>query len=411
MRKILIVDDEFIVRVGIKSFLDWEENGYTIVGEAADGGEALDMISQFHPDVVLTDLKMAGMDGFELISVSRKQFPKVKFVVLSSFDDVENVKRAMKLGAVDYIFKLTTKPQELLDILNSLSYEEQENDMERVVRKSMPAIKNRLIRLAAQKHYPSPSRLLEEFREVGLSTDFSQPYCVVYFPFDTGTDGETDTQVMKYAMENMIQEVLSESFSVETYSFTGDSLLSVIACGGLDGESLEDTLRQDVQKIYEYVRRYLGLHISAALSPSHKGIEQFPTAVAACRRTMDECGGKADGELQTGSNRLRPEIQTVKQYVVKHIDQDFTVKQAAQLCSMSESYFSHLFKKEMGLSFVDYVNQQRVRAAEKLLLHTDMRINEVAAAVGVDNPNYFSVLFKKVRGESPQTYRRRKGAW
>lgn len=242
MRKILIVDDEFIVRVGIKSFLDWESHGYTIVGEAADGGEALDKICRLHPDVVLTDLKMGGMDGFELIAVSRKQFPHVKFVVLSSFDDVENVKRAMKLGAVDYIFKLTTKPEELLGILNGIAYEEQENDMERVVRKSISAIKNRLIRLAAQRNYPAPEALCREFQEVGLTTDFSRSYRVVLFTFDAEGDGDADTQIMKYALENMIQEVLSADFQVETYSFTGESLLSVAACEGMAPEQVEEGL-------------------------------------------------------------------------------------------------------------------------------------------------------------------------
>ena len=119
MRKVLVVDDEFLVRVGIKSFLNWEENGYTIIGEAADGKQALEIMERELPDVVLTDLKMDGMDGFELIQVSRKRFPTVQFVVLSSFEDGENVKRAMKLGAADYIFKLTSKPEELLRLLNA----------------------------------------------------------------------------------------------------------------------------------------------------------------------------------------------------------------------------------------------------------------------------------------------------
>lgn len=64
---------------------------------------------------------MDGMDGFELIQVSRKRFPAVQFVVLSSFEDGENVKRAMKLGAADYIFKLTSKPEELLPDLKRAS--------------------------------------------------------------------------------------------------------------------------------------------------------------------------------------------------------------------------------------------------------------------------------------------------
>ncbi len=72
MRTILVVDDEYLVRVGIHSFLNWEEHGYTIIGEAADGQAALDIIEKAHPDIVLTDLKMDGMDGFALIETCKK---------------------------------------------------------------------------------------------------------------------------------------------------------------------------------------------------------------------------------------------------------------------------------------------------------------------------------------------------
>lgn len=75
---------------------------------------------------------------------------------------------------------------------------------------------------------------------------------------------------------------------------------------------------------------------------------------------------------------------------------------------MSESYFSHLFKKETGISFVDYVNTQRVCRAEELLRTSDKRISEIAQAVGVENSNYFSVMFRKMRGISPQEYRNQK---
>lgn len=183
MRKVLVVDDEFLVRVGIKSFLNWEENGYTIIGEAADGKQALEIMERELPDVVLTDLKMDGMDGFELIQVSRKRFPTVQFVVLSSFEDGENVKRAMKLGAADYIFKLTSKPEELLRILNELPYEQPENEAEKLLRKNRSAIKQRLIRMAAQRSYPYRAELQEEFRQMELKTEFQKPYCVLLSRF------------------------------------------------------------------------------------------------------------------------------------------------------------------------------------------------------------------------------------
>ena len=173
MRTILVVDDEYLVRVGIHSFLNWEEHGYTIIGEAADGQAALDIIEKAHPDIVLTDLKMDGMDGFALIETCKKKWPDILFVVLSSSDDGANVKRAMKLGAADYIFKVTSKPDELLKILDDLPYERAPDSMENVVRKNISGIKEQL-----QKRNPSEAA---EEKTVGKSFGESSIQCFSAF--------------------------------------------------------------------------------------------------------------------------------------------------------------------------------------------------------------------------------------
>ena len=104
---------------------------------------------------------------------------------------------------------------------------------------------------------------------------------------------------------------------------------------------------------------------------------------------------------------MRPEIDAVCRSIEKDPAQSLSVKDAAQQCHMSESYFSHLFKKETGVSFVDFVNRQRIRHAARLLETSTLRVGEVAVQVGLENPNYFSVLFRKWKGESPQEYRQR----
>ena len=118
MKRVMIVDDEVLVRLGIQSLIKWENYGYQIVCDASDGEEALQKIRQYQPDIVLTDLKMSPVDGFELISRCREKHPHIQFVVLSSYNDFDNVRNAMKMGAFDYVFKLTVKPEELLKIMD-----------------------------------------------------------------------------------------------------------------------------------------------------------------------------------------------------------------------------------------------------------------------------------------------------
>ena len=105
--RIMIVDDDSIVRVGIKSAIDWEENGFELVGEAANGQEALDRIGQVKPDIVLTDILMPQMNGIELIEAAKETYSEVFFLILSCYGEFQYVQKALRLGALDYLLKST----------------------------------------------------------------------------------------------------------------------------------------------------------------------------------------------------------------------------------------------------------------------------------------------------------------
>ena len=114
---VIIVDDELVVRVGIRSMIDWHQYGFDIVGEASDGAEAFEMIKSLKPDIVLTDIKMQQMDGITLLKKMKEIGFTGKSVILSCHNDFEFVKEALKLGATDYILKLSMQPQDLLNVM------------------------------------------------------------------------------------------------------------------------------------------------------------------------------------------------------------------------------------------------------------------------------------------------------
>jgi two-component system response regulator YesN len=118
--KILIADDEPLVRIGIKSSYGWKEAGMEIVGEAADGEEALRLIEELKPDVVILDIKMPKKDGIEVLSAMRERGSQAKVIILSSFDDFVHVKKAMQLGAFDYFHKPSMNIQEIIGVLKKL---------------------------------------------------------------------------------------------------------------------------------------------------------------------------------------------------------------------------------------------------------------------------------------------------
>ena len=96
--RVLLVDDEEDIRVGISQKMDWEKLGFALVGEAANGQDALELAESLQPDVVLTDIKMPFMDGLELCRILTGRLPASKFVVFSGFDDFEYAKQAIQMN-------------------------------------------------------------------------------------------------------------------------------------------------------------------------------------------------------------------------------------------------------------------------------------------------------------------------
>ena len=103
MIKILIADDEPLVRAGIKAVIPWNDHGFDVIGEVSDGNEAYEKILALKPDILITDIKMPGMDGITLLKKLKQEKVPIQSVVLSCFDEFELVREAMKYGARDYI--------------------------------------------------------------------------------------------------------------------------------------------------------------------------------------------------------------------------------------------------------------------------------------------------------------------
>jgi two-component system response regulator YesN len=103
--KVLIVDDEELIRNGINHLINWESLGCKVCATAANGVEGLDMIRTFRPEIVITDLKMPGKNGMELIAEAVTDNPRTKFIVLSGYEEFDFAKEVMKYGIKYYLLK------------------------------------------------------------------------------------------------------------------------------------------------------------------------------------------------------------------------------------------------------------------------------------------------------------------
>jgi two-component system response regulator YesN len=133
MYRVLIVDDETAIRKGITGFIDWEKEGIIVEDQYGNGAEALTALKKRSYDILITDIKMPLIDGIELMQQALELHPSLKVILISNYSDFEYVKEGLKLGAVDYLLKLTMKKDDLLSVLRqciSMLEEERKKDSE-----------------------------------------------------------------------------------------------------------------------------------------------------------------------------------------------------------------------------------------------------------------------------------------
>lgn len=532
MKKVMIVDDEVLVRLGIQSLIKWENYGYRIVSDASDGAEALQKIIQFQPDIVLTDLKMSPMDGFELIAECREKYPHIQFIVLSSYNDFDNVRSAMKIGAFDYVFKLTVKPEELLEIMDEATAPgkgtEVVPEVSSLAERNLEVIKKGLFKRILNSE-TFLNKYLEELIKLPLVISFDLPYCILSVTIDdfkvVRKKGDfIDLELLIFTMENILGELFGRHHRIEVFQY-GEYDFAVV----VNREEKQDyqaffmEMEKEFGIFVNCARQYYGLEVSGALSKECTGIQELKNAMIQNRDTfkmrffsesgtihpyemndrepvilpsgfhnsvleglaaehdfygikkfmegffeclkennrwdpeeiryllrkaygtlassfarssvnidmfLDKNGINMEAsindytylkkirqsvlelveqykkEYESNSGRIvRKEVAEAKSFVRSHMKEELQVADIAAMVNMSGSYFSHVFKKEEGISFLEYINKVRMEHARHLLENSDRKVNEIADEVGIVNPNYFSTQFKKSVGQSPLEYR------
>lgn len=133
MHRVLIIDDEFMIREGLKLTIDWQSMNCIIAGEAEDGDEGLKLIKELKPDIIITDIRMPGLSGLEMISKIKKEKKNCKIIILTGYRNFEYAQQAIRLGAFRLLLK-PSKEEEILDALRDAIEElEQKNSDEKLL--------------------------------------------------------------------------------------------------------------------------------------------------------------------------------------------------------------------------------------------------------------------------------------
>ena len=210
MLKIFLAEDEVVVRETIKRMIPWEELGFELVGEAADGEMALPLLIRQQPDLLITDIKMPFMDGLTLARLAKKEIPGLKVVILSGYDDFNYAKQAIGIGVEDYLLKPITK--------NAL--------IER-----LSEIRSRYEHEKTQKEYYEKFQREMQAYEKNSSRDF----------FEALVGGSMDMMEVYKRAEKLGLDIVAEAYNVLIFTMDCDEDFSGQRdeCSSWEAESLE----------------------------------------------------------------------------------------------------------------------------------------------------------------------------
>ncbi|WP_424767805.1 response regulator [Paenibacillus sp. sgz302251] len=530
MFKVMLVDDEMIVRQGIMTSIDWAEHGIEIASEAKNGKEALEKLKNEKVDLVVTDIRMPVMTGIELARLIKTEMPEIEVVMLSGYEDFHYAKEAMSIGIKEYLLK-PIMADKLVETIAQIrdqqqekrSVQENESIRNQIFNENIPFIKSKLMNSLINKKSDTNESI---DKAKTLKVDLSGPaYHIFVIDIDdfllfTERSSQKEKDAYKFAVLNIAEETLISclpgfvcygdmdkmiglinaerdasiigvceeiQFNIQKYlklsvtigigrpslnileidrayaeaalavqqkAFQGkgkiimfnkeqEQLLSsgnsVIFFTDEEKELIHHLKTLNTDGVREMMNKYFVCFTAENLSFNKiKGL--CIRLITSVTQTIEEMGISAEQLLGTGfiphvevekyevltdlitwinemmegilaliqensNHNARKIVKEAILYVSKHYDKEISLTEVADHVYVTPAHFSKVFKQEMGVTFIKWLNQYRVEEAKKLLKNTWLKTYEIAEKVGYQDYKYFSIIFKKHTGCSPRDFR------
>lgn len=535
MYKVLLVDDEVLIREAISENIPWETLGFELLGTCENGREAMERIALNPPDLLLTDICMPFVDGIELARYTYENYPNTRTVIISGYDEFEYAKKAVRYQVMEYILKPIT-PSELMEVLEKAraSLDEAHDrsktmkNLKRAYASNLPLLQGRFLN-SLLRGSVRPEGLEEKMEELKISLpgpfyntaivtgDDLSPFldrypgvqddlalfsiCNIaqellqgkgcgeaFQDMDERTaiilSAETEEELKKESSEVLqeIQKTIRELLRIETTVGLGQPVLSVeklhqsydkakaaaalkfLMGGGQlltseqigtrkgafsldvpawasqvvlavktgDTAGIEETIQEFAQELRSsYVNRdrsilyvqNLLLTVGNMVNLTEEHEEQIvkkekelmnriytlehlsemaAEAVSICREISELLCEQRDGY---GKRQAMMALDYIEK---NYRNPEVSLNSVCSHLAMSTSYFSTLFKRCTGETFIETLTKKRMEKAKELLEHTALKNYEVADQVGYADPHYFSIAFKKATGKTPTEYAKEK---
>lgn len=531
MFKVMIVDDEPLVRKGIATSIDWEEHGIQIVQEAANGTEALAKLENEPVDLVLTDIRMPVMSGLDLSRHLKERYPDIAVVLLSGYEDFAYARAAIQIGIHNYLLK-PASASELISVVTEVKQrKEKELDERRseinrnlILNANLPYLKWKFLD-SLMKEEIDDDGIADKLKTLRIDLRGSEYaiFIIDIYNFAYFTDGlsQKGKEAFTYAVFNIAEEILLSYYSGFVCYGENDKIVALFAAN--KSHSVMDVC----EEIQSKIRRYLKLSVTIGIGKPCASLHQIGSSFKEANLALREKAFKGSGKIYLYTDRVptvspkadyllvstadeKTAVHNVKlltaeefreridQYLKKltaqhysfegvkracvrltiliaqqledlglsavdafetesphvlierfevledlkawlfHIaenvasciatereksskrivkealkfieeryDQDIGLGDVADHAHVTPTYLSKLFREEMGIPFVKWLNQFRIEKAKTLLQTTHLKTYEIAEAVGYLDYKYFSNTFRKYTGVSPREYRNR----
>lgn len=346
MMKLILIDDEMWSREVVKRLLDFEALNLELVAEASDGYEGLEAIRKHHPDIVITDMKMPGLNGVELLKKLSAEFPAIKTIVMSGYEDVHYLRQAIRSRSVEYLLKPIKASDIHAAVVNCIE------ELQRTKRTRLQS--NRLfaqesdqreyaqlikaLNLAIIKHHPTEAHHILH----GLKR-FSTP----------SLDAETLTRLKAHLIHQIQHYLVTQNidFMYEIDEFSVESI---------------DELIPRISRIYTEVL----------------------TAIA-----------------QRSATKPDDDLLAIHEFIDQHLMYPISLDDVADKFHLSPEHISRQFKKKTGEGITTHILRKKMERAADLILTTDYSIKNVAELVGFENVPYFYKQFNRWFNCAPGEYK------
>ena len=401
MYKVMIVDDEVVVRKGIKTSIVWSDYGIDIVAEAKNGKEALEQLQQHEVDLILSDIRMPVMSGIEMAMEVKERYPHVEMVLLSGYEDFQYAKQAMTIGIRHYLLK-PVMADHLIEIIVKLQTEEnrkrkqvqQEITKSKLILENLPHMKKRL--MANLLHTQTTAEDIIQ-KASTLHVDLSGPnYRLLEIQVHSGAHQAFGfapsidlPSIQMFSIANIIEETIA-CYGSALVSYESNKWLALISHQqNIAFFEINSLLKLNIkqyakQLVYtSYSKPFYSLDEAAFHYKQLRGC-------ACCERT-------------TGTTAKL--VNEAIKFLMNHYHLPIGLSEAAEHVAVTPSYLSKVFKDEVGIPLTKWFNMMKMEEAKRLLKHTWLKTYEVAEKVGFQDYKYFSLMFKKHTGLSPREYR------